>query len=156
MITIDTKPYGKIEVDERQVLRFPEGLYGFEQLKEYCLFEAKERGPFFWLQSLEDKAVAFILIRPQEFHPGYEPRIPEAEYGAVGIKDPAVALVFAIVTIPKDPARMTANLTGPVIVDRETRIGAQFLSTNPDHRVKHLILEEMRVLGEPAEKTASC
>ena len=48
------------------------------------------------------------------------------------------------------------NLTGPVVVNRATRRGAQLISVDPQHCVKHAILEEMRLLGEPREKTASC
>ena len=36
---IQTKPYGEIEVDEKQRLKFPEGIIGFEGITNYVLFE---------------------------------------------------------------------------------------------------------------------
>ncbi len=153
---IETKPYGKMEVDEKQMVRFPGGLYGFEHLKKYCLLETKEEGPFYWLQSLDDSEIAFVLIDPREFRPDYVPSVAEADWKELGIGGTKDALVFAIVTIPSDPARMTANLTGPLAINTKDRVGAQVISSHADHRVKHYILDEMRELSEAEEKTASC
>ena len=37
-----TKAYGEIEIDERQRLRFPGGLLGFEKFTEYALLDARQ------------------------------------------------------------------------------------------------------------------
>jgi flagellar assembly factor FliW len=39
-------------VDERQSIRFPKGIFGFEKFKDYVLLDA-ERQPFYWLQSVD-------------------------------------------------------------------------------------------------------
>ena len=41
MLTVNTKAYGTIEVDERQKISFPYGIFGFEILKEepHTLFD---------------------------------------------------------------------------------------------------------------------
>jgi flagellar assembly factor FliW len=56
-------------------------------------------------------------------------------------------LFFAIVTIPEDHKKMSANLQGPVIINREKRIGKQFISTNPDWKTRHYILDELSDKG---------
>ncbi|MDR1858060.1 MAG: flagellar assembly protein FliW, partial [Treponema sp.] len=60
---VATKAYGLIEVDERQKIVFPQGLLGFEGLKDYILLDA-ERQPFYWLQSIDVEQVAFVLVSP--------------------------------------------------------------------------------------------
>src|SRR5512134_3410762 len=113
-----------MELDERQKVRFPYGLLGFESLHDYALLDA-EQTPFYWLQSLEVVEIAFVLIEPRVFRPDYSPGAPPEDLAEIGIRRPEDALVFAIVTIPADPRLMTANLQGPLLINRESRIGRQ-------------------------------
>jgi flagellar assembly factor FliW len=142
-----TKAYGVIDVDERQRVHFPSGLLGFETLKDYVILDA-ERQPFFWLQSLDVEQVAFVLVNPFLFRPNYELDISDEELTAIGITSPEEALVFAIVTIPRDGGPMTANLQGPVIINRERRLGKQAILTDPRWKTRHNIMEELAEAGK--------
>ena len=144
---VKTKAYGVIDVDERQRVHFPSGLLGFETLKDYMVLDA-ERQPFFWLQSLDVEQVAFVLINPFLFRPDYELDISDEELAAIGIAGPEAALVFAIVTIPRDGGPMTANLQGPVIINRERRLGKQAILTDPRWKTRHNIMEELAEAGK--------
>ncbi len=146
---IDTKAYGIIDIDERQKIIFPFGLLGFENLKTYCLMDA-EHAPFYWLQSIDAKEIAFVLIDPLVFRPDYNPDIPEEELREIGINDVQDMLVFSIVTIPNDQTKMTANLQGPLLIARHQRIGKQCISRDPRWKVRHLILEEFAAIKEPS------
>ncbi|MDR1306914.1 MAG: flagellar assembly protein FliW [Treponema sp.] len=140
-----TKAYGSIEVDERQKVSFPFGLFGFESIKEYILIDA-ERQPFYWLQSLEAEHIAFIIINPFLFRPDYELDIDDDLVRDIGISTPDKALIFSIVTISPSGS-MTANLQGPLIINRDTRIGKQGILTDPRWKTKHNILEELKQSG---------
>jgi flagellar assembly factor FliW len=142
-VKVATKPYGFKDVDERQKLTFPLGLLGFEPLKEYVLLDA-ERQPFYWLQSVDVEQVAFILINPFLFKPDYELDVDDNSMKEIGITDPKTeALIFSIVTIPQDGSPMTANLQGPLIINRKTRIGIQAVLTAPGYKTKHDIMSEL-------------
>jgi len=141
--TILTKPFGSMELDERQKVRFPYGLLGFESLHDYALLDA-EQTPFFWLQSLEVVEIAFVLIEPRVFRPDYSPGAAPEDLAEIGIRRPEDALVFAIVTIPEDPRLMTANLQGPLLINRENRIGRQCISMDPRWQVRHPIMAELQ------------
>ena len=144
---VETKPYGTVEVDERQKVFFPYGLLGFEQLKQYVLLDARQQ-PFYWLQSSDVVEVAFVLINPRIFQPSYNLEIPAEELEEIGVEKPGDALDFAIVTIPEDPSKMTANLQGPIIVNRTTRVGRQSISLNPKWMVRHVIMEELAAVEQ--------
>jgi flagellar assembly factor FliW len=139
---VDSKAFGLIEVDERQKIAFPKGLYGFDDFHEYVLLDA-EHQPFFWLQSTEDKEIAFVLINPFLFRPDYEVNIANDELGEIGITSPEKALIFAIVTIPPDGGPMTANLQGPIIINRETMTGEQAILADVKWRTRHDIVAEL-------------
>jgi flagellar assembly factor FliW len=147
---VATKAYGLIDVDERQRITFPHGILGFESLKNYALMDA-ERQPFFWLQSMDNEQVAFIMINLFVFRPDYELNIDNEELKNIGICEPKNALIFSIVTIPPNNSgsagRMTANLQGPLIINRDTRQGLQAVLTDPVWKTKHDILAEFAALN---------
>jgi flagellar assembly factor FliW len=141
---INTKAGGEIEVDERQKIRFPQGILGFEDLKDYVMFDAAQP-PFYWLQSMDRVEIAFVLIDPTIFRPDYSPDVDPEELSEIGITSVADMLVLTIVTIPPDSRLMTANLQGPLVINKQTRVARQVVSPNPKWGVRHLILEEMKV-----------
>ena len=143
---VNTKAYGPLDLDERQRIHFPAGILGFETLKDYVLFDAAQ-APFYWLQSMEVVEIAFVLINPRVFRPDYTLEVDPAELEEIGITSQEEILDFAVVTVPEDPTEMTANLQGPIIINRATRLGRQGISTNPDRRLRHPILKELAVLG---------
>ena len=139
-----TKANGEMEVDERQKIHFPKGLFGFEDIHEYVLLDSVQE-PFYWLQSVEYKDVAFVLISPMVFRPDFVLETPSEELEALGLDSfcDENLLIFAVVTIPEDSKKMSANLQGPVIINRKDHTGRQVISSDNKWRVKHYILEEM-------------
>jgi len=141
---IYTKAYGNVEIDERQIIRFPNGLFGFETLKDYALLDATQQ-PFYWIQSLDVEQVAFVLIKPTIFRPDYDPSVMSGELEELELKslDEEDALIFSIVTFLEDDQNMTANLQGPLIINRRNRVGRQCISTDSRWQTRHNIAEEM-------------
>ena len=142
-----TKPYGVIEVDDRQKIYFPNGLFGFENFKNYVLLDAKQQ-PFYWLQSTDVAEIAFVLINPRIFRADYTLEVDDEELREIGIKSSEDILCFAIVTIPENPSKMTANLQGPIIINKKTREARQSISKNPKWKIRHPILEELMTVEQ--------
>jgi len=143
---VNTKAFGLIEVDEKQKVIFPQGLFGFEDYKEYALLDAEH--PFFWLQSVNDQEIAFVLINPFLFRPDYEVNITNEELAEVGITSPENALIFVIVTIPKDGSPMTANLQGPLVINKDSMTGMQAVLSDVKWRTRHDIKAELSGAGK--------
>jgi flagellar assembly factor FliW len=139
---VATKPFGKIDVDERQKIHFPFGILGFEHLKWYVLLDAAQ-APFYWLQSLDDPKVAFVLIDPLIFRPDYRLDVAREELAEIQVHEEQDILVFSIVTIPENQELMSANLQGPIVINRSAKLGRQLISLNPSWKVRHFILKEL-------------
>ncbi len=148
-MTTKTKPFGDIEVDDRQRLEFPNGILGFESLHAFVLLDAAQP-PFYWLQSLEDPGIAFVLINPLVFKPDYLPDVSPEDLEEIYISSREDLIVFAIVTIPEKQELMTANLQGPIVINKKAKIGRQAISRNPRWQVKHFILEELAAVKDCA------
>jgi flagellar assembly factor FliW len=142
---VDTKAFGVIEVDDKQKVRIPQGLFGFENYIEYVLLDADQ--PFFWLQSVDEKEIAFILINPFFFRKDYEANVTNEELAEIGMTSPESALVFVIVTIPQDGSSMTANLQGPLIINKENMTGMQAVLSDSKWKTKHDIISELKGQG---------
>jgi flagellar assembly factor FliW len=144
-IKVNTKPFGEIEVNELQVIDFPEGILGFDFIKKFVILDAGDPGsPFKWMQAFDEKDLAFVIIRPLDFMNEYELTISQSDLETVKAKNIDELLVFAIVTIPENPRDMTANLQGPVIINPSKRIGKQAISLSDLYTVRHSILDEMK------------
>lgn len=144
-VKITTKPFGEIEIEEKQIIDFPEGILGFDYVKRFALLDdAYPNSPFRWMQAVDDPALAFVIILISDFISDYELVISEGDYEMVGATSSNELLVFAIVTIPEDFKKMTANLMGPIIVNPKSRIGKQAISLSDKYGVRHLILEGMK------------
>jgi len=140
---VDTKAFGTVEVDEKQKVKIPLGLFGFEDYTEYVLLDA-EHEPFFWLQSTDEKEIAFVIINPFLFRKDYEANVTNEELAEIGIKSADNALIFVIVTIPQDGGNMTANLQGPIIINKESMTAMQAILSDPKWKTKHDIIAEMK------------
>ncbi|MDR1429659.1 MAG: flagellar assembly protein FliW [Spirochaetaceae bacterium] len=139
---VATKAFGLIDVDERQKIQMPKGLFGFESFREYVILDA-EKQPFYWLQSTEAQQIAFILINPFLFRSDYELDINDSVLAEIGITKPENALIFCVVTIPGGGEPMTANLQGPLVINRETRTGCQVILSDQRWKTKHDIIAEL-------------
>ncbi|HEX3624931.1 MAG TPA: flagellar assembly protein FliW [Verrucomicrobiae bacterium] len=118
-------------------IRLPAGILGFEHIKEYVLLANPAEMPFAWLRPAESAPLAFVVINPFYAMPDYAPDVPDADVEFLGLKEPADALLFSIVTL-QGSNRASLNLKGPIVVNRHTHIGKQVIIANAsNYSVEH-------------------
>ena len=139
---IKTKTMGLVEISEEQLIKIPSGIFGFEDYTDYALIDCRIK-PFIWLQSLDESALAFLMIDPFIINPDFEVDIDDKELGKIGIKDPSDVLVMTIVTVPNDGSPVTANLRGPVIINKKTHEGMQAILNDPKWTTKFDIVSAL-------------
>ena len=111
--------FGEIEIDEKNILTFPDGIPGFEESKRYIIINnPDEENPFDWLQSVDNGDLAFVIINPFFVKPDYDIIIPESALEKLKIKDESDVALYSIVVVPEKIEEMTVNLTGPIEIGR--------------------------------------
>src|SRR5574344_2020795 len=140
---VKTKTKGTVEVANEHIISIPSGLFGFEEYTDFALIDS-EYQPLIWLQSLQDSNLAFLLIDPFIICSDYELDIDDKELSKIGIKDPSDVIVFAIVTVPSDGSAVTANLQGPLIINRTNKKCMQAIVNDSKWTTKHNIIEALR------------
>lgn len=130
-IRVHSELLGELSVPTSQVIEFPQGLFGFPACRRWALVPAAHAG-FFWLQSVDQAALALLLVDPFDQFPGYAVELPAADLHELAAPHAADVAIFAIVTLPVGDGPMTANLQGPLAIALGSRRGRQLVS--PDAR----------------------
>lgn len=120
--------FGVFDVSDDRIVRFPAGLLGFPESQRYVILDHDTEAPFKWLQSIDEPGLAFVILDPVLFYDDYQVRVPADILAEMNNgKEEDLAWVV-ILTIPSDdPARMTANLRGPLVMSHKTRLGTQLV-----------------------------
>lgn len=143
---IKTKCFGEVDIADEKIVYFPEGILGFEELKKYTLiFDVKKNGEkskIAWLQSVEEPDLALPVINPFEVKKDYDPIVKDAMLKDLGEVTSENAVVLLVVTVPTDIAKATANLKAPIIMNSDTRRGAQVIVENKDYIIKYPIIDK--------------
>ncbi len=140
---LNTKHFGKIDIDETNIIKFPNGLYGFEDNKKFIIIDnPNEEVPFKWLQSIDNPDLAFVIVSPFVFKPDYDFTLKESVIKKLEIKEVKDVTVYNIVVIPEDINKMTANLAAPLIINVNKLLGKQIILDDNTYSHKHLIIQE--------------
>ena len=142
---IETTRFGALDIDERKVLTFPDGLPGFEGCRRFALVPhagLDKNSPFVWLQSMENAALAFLAMEPHQVFPDYAPRVPRTDMESLELTDEAARpRLYSLLTIPQgDPCGITANLMAPVVVNPRARLAKQVVLNTDLYGLRHRLL----------------
>ena len=121
------------------------GLGGFESLRRYALIGEAD-SPVEWLQSLDDPDVSFALLEPFLFRPDYVFELPDRDAEAIGMTEPADALVRCILTLSEQAEQITANLLAPIVVNTRLGTGRQVILQDSNYSLQHRIQPEVLAL----------
>ena len=142
---IATTRFGALEIQEEQIIHMPSGIIGFPDQRKYVLLEQKKGSPFMWLQSVDNGALAFVLIDPLLFKPDYKVEIGPEDAEDLGLKNGGnEAQIMAIVNILNrgedgKPTAITANLLGPIVINPEKKLAKQVVLYGGQYSHRHPI-----------------
>lgn len=125
---ISSQFFGDIQFEPTQVVRFEDGLSGFEEEKEFLILnntDVEEPVAFMWLQSAKNPDLAFVITIPFLLWPEYEVDVPDEVANKLQLKDPSDAAVYSIVKIQDKVDDLRVNLMGPIVINGKNHMGHQ-------------------------------
>ena len=128
MLKLQSKYFGEIEYEAKDVIRFPAGIIGFEEEQAFLLlpFEGSGGG-MLCLQSVATPALAFVVLDPFTLLPDYAPELEPADLRQFGVAE-AGDLGFYVLCAVKNPvSASTVNLKCPLVIHPETREARQVI-----------------------------
>jgi len=124
-------------------LTLTNGLIGFPEEREFELLVNADELPFMWIRAKHRKELGFVVIEPSHFVDDYEVEISDDDAKDLEIFGASDSWVRNIVTI-QDSEKIesaTANLVGPILLNRNTHLGKQIIVSNHmKYSTKHPII----------------
>ena len=147
MLKLQSKYFGEIEYEAKDVIRFPAGIIGFEEEQAFLLlpFEGSGGG-MLCLQSVATPALAFVVLDSFTLLPDYAPELEPADLRQFGVAE-AGDLGFYVLCAVKNPvSASTVNLKCPLVIHPETREARQVIMEH--YEMRHPLAEFSRGEGD--------
>ena len=109
------------------IITFSSGIPGFDKSQQFVIVSIPEYTPFEWLVCIDGSRLRFAIINPLLFAPEYSPAMIKEQLEDLEIRQPEDLLLYVVVTIRENPLESTANLVGPLIINRNKRLGKQII-----------------------------
>lgn len=136
---ISTKYFNEVAISKDSILKFENGILGFEKFKDYVMINFElGSDDLMCLQSLDEKELAFVLVNPFNLKPDYSPSLTEEDVEELEISDSTEGVFcYAICTVKDNITENTVNLKSPIIVNPENMKAKQIVLENNEYAVRH-------------------
>lgn len=145
---IMTRDFGKIEIVESDIISFKSGLPGFEKLEEFILLPLADESPFIIMQSVNDSDVAFVTVEPGNLIQNYEFEISDKAEKELKIESISNLLILNIITLKDQIKNSTANLSAPIVINLEEKLGKQVILDDQRYQVRYKIFAAAEEVAE--------
>nr|WP_096437067.1 flagellar assembly protein FliW [Alteribacter populi] len=138
---IETKYSGIIEIEEKQIIHFSQGIPSFEDEQAFILLPfSEEPSPFYILQSVHTPELAFVMANPFPFFPDYKVELSDGTIEQLAVEEKDDVAIFTMLTV-KDPfEQTTTNLRGPVVINSRNQKAKQILLNDSEYDTRHRLL----------------
>ena len=143
---VKTKFFGEVNLPEEKIITLDRGLIGLEEYKKFTiLYDCdKEESNISWFQSVEEPTLALPIIKPWLVKEDYNPIVEDELLNHIGELTEENLIILLTMTVPEDITQMSVNLKAPIVINADTRKGAQIIVENQDYEVKYKIYEILK------------
>lgn len=121
-----------------ELIYFPEGLFGFEQYKNFLPLPIEEDSDaLLCLQSADDADLSFVIMNPFYLMAGYEPVLSPRDYENLGTENTAQISFYVICVVGKSPQNSTVNMKCPIAVNTVSRQAFQVILEAGGYKMRH-------------------
>ncbi len=128
-----------------QMITFPEGLIGLKDHRRFIIKRIPEQEFFLLLQSVDDEYFGLVVTPPFWFKPDYEFELSDVYEERLGDKE--ALEVFVVVTLAAKPQDITANLLGPIVLNRTSGVGFQMIVPDRGYVTQFKLMSSAAVTG---------
>lgn len=141
-MNINAKYFGSVSYEKEELIHLPEGLFGFEDYKNFLPISLHEDDSFLSLQSTDDETLSFILMNPFVSFPDYQPSLSEKDKKDLDTHSEDEISYYVICVLNESLDNSTVNLKAPLAVNIKSRIGKQIILDSPLYKFKHTLHNE--------------
>jgi flagellar assembly factor FliW len=141
-LTLQTKDFGLLTIEESSVVAFPEGLPGFEGCRRFALLEHPNSAGLVFLQGVDEPGLCFITVPVACLWPDYRIALSAEDRELLRIEESrpigkdTLALAILSFAAGEEP---TANLLAPVVIHLPSCCGIQAVRADGTYQVREPI-----------------
>lgn len=127
--------FGAFELNAEDIVTFPTGLPGFENVRRFVILSAEAMAPLQCLQAVDSPSPSFLVIDPRLVLEGYRTRLNQSDLVRLGVTDDATLVWLALVTVVTEGTFV--NLRAPVVINPERMLGFQLVPSDSLYPLRH-------------------
>jgi flagellar assembly factor FliW len=124
------------------VICFSAPMPGFPDDRHFVLRQLDDSGLLYELESLETPGLRFLVVPPAPFFPEYNPEVDDETLEQLMNSDPENLAMLLMVTVGDTVRNSTVNLMAPIVIDQETRRGAQLVIASPTLGIRERLAQD--------------
>ena len=144
---IETTRFGKIDIKKSELIVLKGPIFGFQRFNRFVLLIPRKNTPLWWLQSVDDPALAFVVINPCIVKPGYNPEISIIDIEFLNIQSQEDIALLSIVTVRSHPFRVTVNLRAPILINAASRMAHQVVLDDPNYPIQYDLIDHKAIVN---------
>jgi flagellar assembly factor FliW len=118
-------------------LHFAAGLPGFNEARRFELEPwGADDTPFSVLKCLDDPDLQFVVVPPEVFFPDYAIDLDGETAERIDLKNENDADTYVIITLGEQATDATANLLGPIVVNRRNHEAIQAVLASSGYELR--------------------
>jgi len=134
--------FGRVKINRANSIYFPRGILGFPENLDFCLadFPSERMSRFKVLQCINDADLAFAVLPMDITNDLIDAADISEAMDVLGIEKPnAVMMLIVSVHRKTTSVSLSVNLRAPLFIDTERKLAAQYVFTNNNYEIRHII-----------------
>ncbi len=125
---IQTSRFGKIDVDQADLLMMPHGLIGFETCRHWILLSTDDESLLHGCSRWPSRMWLTTVISPRRFIPNTRARIHKRDLASLNLH--SEDQIYFLCVVSKTGTTLTANLKSPILLNATRHLAAQLVVTD--------------------------
>ena len=132
----NTRLFGEIDIADDKIISLEDGMIGLPEYRNFALIfdEEKEK---------DKSSVMFPVMQPNLVRSDYNPMVNDEMLRPLGGMTEDNTYVLVTLTAAPDPKDTSVNLKAPIVINTDTRRGAQII-VEDDYPVKYKIYDVVK------------
>jgi flagellar assembly factor FliW len=139
---LNTTYHGAKEYEEKDIIKFNNGIPGFENLKHFIHFSLEENEFFSIIHSIEDLTIGLVVVSPFYVMKDYEIDLNDEMVKALNIENSKDVTLLNTVSLNSDISKITVNMRAPIVINIKSRLGEQIILNDEKYLIKQPLFKE--------------
>lgn len=138
---LNTTRFGEITIEEDKIIIFVKPILGFQDYKRFIILPAGSECPIYWLQSVDDGKLAFLMVDPFYILPSYKVTFNKEDLSDLEAENPEEIKIYTLLVIPQDPKQIRTNLRAPIVVNTKKNLAKQMILDKTEYPVQWFLCQ---------------